>query len=116
MHARFPFSDPDRLSRLSVVSAIGLCQLVAFGTSLYLLTALAVPISKDTGWSLAWVVGGYSIGVLISAAISPIAGRYISAGYGHFVLAASSLFFAGGLFGLSVSGNLTAYSAAWVVI
>ncbi|WP_229807784.1 MFS transporter [Asticcacaulis endophyticus] len=116
MRVPLPFSDPDGLSRLITVSGVGLCQLIAFGTSLYLLTTLAVPIAADTGWPLAWVVGGYSIGVLTSAAISPLAGRYISAGYGHFVLAASAVLFAAGLVGVSQSGSLLVYCVAWIVV
>lgn len=108
--------DNDRIHRLSVVSGIGLCQLIAFGTSLYLLTALAAPIVRDTGWSLGWVVGGYSIGVLVSAVIAPMAGRYIGAGYGHYVLAASSLLFASGLLAISFSGNLVIYVFAWLAM
>src|SRR5699024_5064082 len=63
--------------RWLAVSALGLCQLIAFGTSLYLLTVLAAVIVRDTHWPLGWVVGGYSLGVLISAVVAPIAGRYI---------------------------------------
>ncbi|MDC7674742.1 MFS transporter [Asticcacaulis machinosus] len=108
--------QPDRIHRFTVVSGVGLCQLIAFGTSLYLLTVLAVPIVRDTGWSLGWVVGGYSIGVLVSAAIAPLAGRYIGAGYGHYVLAASSLLFASGLATVSLSEHLIIYVAAWAVM
>ncbi|MBW8881828.1 MAG: hypothetical protein JF615_10540 [Asticcacaulis sp.] len=68
------------LRRLTVVSAVGLGQLIAFGTSLYLLTTLAQPIVAETGWPLAWVVGGYSAGVLVAATVSALAGRYVGAG------------------------------------
>lgn len=37
--------------RLKIVLALGAGQLVAFGTFLYLLTALSKPIVADTGWS-----------------------------------------------------------------
>lgn len=104
------------LRRLTVVSGVGLCQLIAFGTSLYLLTALSGPIVADTGWSLAWVVGGYSAGVLVSAGVSAVAGRYIGAGWGHRVLAISSVLFALGLGVMALARNLPIYVAGWVIM
>lgn len=102
--------------RLKVVSALGVGQLIAFGTSLYLLTALSKPIVADTGWNFAWVVGGYSIGTLVSATVSALAGRYVGAGQGRLVLSASALLFAAGLTLIAVSQNLIMYVAAWGVM
>ncbi len=102
--------------RLTVVSALGLSQLIAFGTSLYLLTALSGPIGKETGWSLGWVVGGYSVGTMISATVSALAGRYVGAGQGRFVLCISSVLFAFGLTLITCAPNLGVYMLAWVVM
>ena len=102
--------------RLRIISALGLCQLVAFGTSLYLLTILAPAIVRDTGWPLAWVVGGYSVGVLVSAAVAPMAGRYVGAGRGRLVLAASSIAFAAGLGLMAVSRYLPLFLLAWTIM
>jgi hypothetical protein len=102
--------------RLKAVSALGISQLIAFGTSLYLLTALSKPIVADTGWNFAWVVGGYSIGTLVSATVSAQAGRYVGAGQGRMVLSISSLLFATGLVLIAVSQNLVMYVAAWAVM
>jgi len=52
-------------------------QLIAFGTSLYLLAVLAEPIRVATGWGLPMITGGLSIGVLAGAIISPLVGRRI---------------------------------------
>ena len=102
--------------RFKVVSALGAGQLVAFGTSLYLLTALSKPIVADTGWNYAWVVGGYSIGTLVSATVSSSAGRYVGAGQGRLVLSLSALLFAAGLALIAISPNLVMYVAAWGVM
>ncbi len=102
--------------RLTIVSALGLSQLIAFGTSLYLLTALSGPIVGETGWSLGWVVGGYSIGTLISATVSALAGRYVGAGQGRFVLCISSVLFALGLILIACAPNLIVYMLAWIVM
>ncbi|ESQ89544.1 hypothetical protein ABAC460_11755 [Asticcacaulis sp. AC460] len=102
--------------RLTVVSGLGLGQLIAFGTSLYLLTALSAPIVADTGWPLEWVVGGYSLGILVSAAVSVVVGRYVGAGWGHRVLAFSSLVFATGLAVVAAAPNLWVYVAGWCLM
>ncbi|WP_443747443.1 hypothetical protein [Asticcacaulis solisilvae] len=102
--------------RLRIVSALGLGQLIAFGTSLYLLTSLARPIARDTHWDLAWIVGGYSIGTLVSATVSAQSGRFVGAGQGRLVLCLSALLFAAGLGLVAISPNLPIYCLAWAVI
>ncbi|HST95862.1 MAG TPA: MFS transporter, partial [Microvirga sp.] len=44
-----------------VISALGVTQILAWGSSFYLPAVLAQPIAADTGWSLGWVVGGLSV-------------------------------------------------------
>ncbi|EGF90626.1 major Facilitator Superfamily protein [Asticcacaulis biprosthecium C19] len=104
------------IRRLTVVSGLGLGQMIAFGTSLYLLTALSGPIVADTGWRLEWVVGGYSLGILVSAAASVVVGRYVGAGWGHRVLAVSSVLFAMGLGIMAVAPALWLYVAGWCLM
>lgn len=104
------------VKRLTVVSFIGFCQLMAFGSSLYLLTVLAAPIVNETHWHLSWVVGGYSVAVLTSAVMSPLFGRYVGAGQGHLVLAASSGLFTCGLLLMASAHSLIVYGLAWAVM
>ncbi|WP_261402703.1 hypothetical protein [Chenggangzhangella methanolivorans] len=52
---------------------------------------LATPISADTGWPLAWVVGGGSIGLLCSGIAAPFVGRMIDGFGGRQTMAAGSL-------------------------
>ena len=102
--------------RWVVASGVGLVQMLAFGTSLYLLTVLSQPIRADTGWPLAWIIGGMSTGQLAGAAVAPRVGRWIKRHGGRPALSVSSLLFAGGLAVLAVSPNLPVYFAGWVVI
>jgi hypothetical protein len=76
----------------------------------------AGPIVADTGWSLGWVVGGTSVGLLVAGLISPQVGRIIDLHGGRPVLLASSLFYAAGLLGIGLSPALPAYLFAWVVL
>ncbi|MEA2780573.1 MAG: hypothetical protein QOK29_2117, partial [Rhodospirillaceae bacterium] len=60
--------------RAVVVTALGLAQILAWGSSYYLLAVLAKPIAGDTGWPLPWVVGGLSLGLLVAGLVSPRVG------------------------------------------
>lgn len=99
-----------------VVSALGLTQIMAWGTSYYLLAVLAAPIAADTGWPLPWVVGGLSCALIAAGIASPWVGRTIQRHGGGPVLAASSLLLAIGLAGVGLAVSLPAYLASWAVI
>src|SRR4051794_12021491 len=103
-------------SRPVVVTALGIAQILAWGSSFYFPAVLAEPIVADTGWSLGWVVGGLSIGLLVAGLIAPRVGSIIERRGGRPVLAASSLLYAAGLAGIGLAPTLAVYLAAWVVL
>jgi len=103
-------------SRAVIISALGVTQIFAWGTSYYLPAVLAAPIVADTGWSLAWVVGGLSLGLLTAGVISPWVGRAIALRGGRPVLAVSAGLLAIGLLALALAHSLPAFLAAWLVI
>lgn len=104
------------LDRRVVITALGIAQILAWGTSFYFPAVFAEPIVSDTGWSLGWVVGGTSIGLLVAGLISPQVGRVIDRHGGRPVLLASSLFYAAGLIGVGVAPALPVYLLAWALI
>jgi predicted MFS family arabinose efflux permease len=95
---------------------LGIGQILAWGTSFYFPAVFAEPILHETGWSLGWIVGGTSIGLLVAGLISPQVGRVIDRHGGRPVLLASSLFYAAGLIGVGLAPILPVYLAAWVLI
>lgn len=104
------------VDRRLVVSALGVGQILAWGTSFYFPAVFATAIVVDTGWSFGLVVSGTSIGLLVAGLISPKVGGIIARSGGRPVLLASSLFFAAGLVGAGLAPNLPAFLASWVVI
>jgi MFS family permease len=102
--------------RRVVISALGIAQILAWGTSFYFPAVFAEPIVHDTGWSLGWVVGGTSIGLLVAGLISPQVGRIIDVRGGRPVILASSLFYSAGLLGVGLAPALPFYLLAWVLI
>lgn len=101
---------------LAVISAIGLGQILSWGSTYYLPAVLAVPIAEDTGWSLGWLFGALSIGLVASGLVSPRVGRLIHRRGGRPVLAAAAALIAVGQAGLWFAPNLPIFVAAWVVI
>ena len=104
------------LDRRVVITALGIAQILAWGTSFYFPAVFAEPIASETGWSLGLVVGGTSIGLLTAGLISPQVGRIIDVHGGRPVLLASSLFYAAGLALVGVSHALPVYLSGWVLI
>ena len=109
-------ADARPLDRRLVITALGIAQILAWGTSFYFPAVFAEPIVKETGWSLGFVVGGTSIGLLTAGLISPQVGRIIDVRGGRPVLLASSLFYAAGLALVGLSHALPVYLLAWVLI
>jgi hypothetical protein len=109
-------ADARPLDRRVVITALGIAQILAWGTSFYFPAVFAEPIVAETGWSLGYVVGGTSIGLLTAGLISPQVGRIIDVHGGRPVLLASSLFYAAGLALVGISPVLPIYLAGWVLI
>ncbi len=98
------------------VAGLGVTQVLSWGSTYYLLAALAAPIAADRDWALTWVVGGFSVGMLVAAFVSPRMGRTVDRRGGRLVLATGSIMLACGLAGLAVAEHLVVYLGAWVVI
>ncbi|MFY9688167.1 MAG: MFS transporter [Pseudolabrys sp.] len=104
------------IDRRVVITALGIGQILAWGTSFYFPAVFAEPIVAETGWSLGYVVAGTSLGLLVAGLISPQVGRIIDRRGGRPVLLASSLCYAAGLAGIGAAPALPVYLAAWVLL
>jgi MFS family permease len=105
--------QPDRRV---ILTALGLTQIMAWGSSYYLPAVLAEPIARETQWPLRWVVGGLSIGLVVAALVSPHVGKAIEKRGGRLVLAISAAMLGLGQIGLATAPNLAAYVASWLII
>ena len=98
------------------VSVLGVTQIIAWGTIFYSPVLTAPLIVAETGWSLSFTLGGFSLGLLIAGLVSPLVGRSIDRHGGHVVMAIGALVSALGLFGLAQVRNPAMYLAVWVVL
>jgi len=99
-----------------VITALGIGQILAWGTSFYFPAVFAAPIVAETGWSLGLVTGGTSVGLLVAGLISPQIGKLIDRHGGRPILLASSLFYAAGLASVGLAPALPVYLFGWVLI
>src|ERR1700684_1247027 len=104
------------MSRHAIISALGVTQILAWGSSYYLPAVLAAPIARDTGWPLTWIVGGLSFGVLVAALVSAHVGRAIERSGGRPVLALSAIAIGVGQIGLAAAPTLPFYITGWLIM
>ena len=110
------FIEQDKPDRRIVVAALGVTQILAWGSTFYLLGVLANPIALDTGWRYDWVISGVSVGLLTAGVIAPRVGRAIGEWGGRPVLALSALLLAAGLFLVGISQSIAWYLSAWLFV
>ncbi len=107
---------PSHLDRRIVITALGVAQILAWGTSFYFPAVFASAIVADTGWSLGLVVSGTSLGLLVAGLISPQVGKLIDRYGARPIILTSPVFYAVGLTGVGFAPNLPIYLVSWIVI
>ena len=108
--------DRESPDRRIVVAALGITQILAWGSTFYLLGVLANEIARNTGWSYDWVTSGVSIGLLVAGAVSPRVGRAISKWGGRSTLGISAILLAAGLLLLGSAQSIAWYLVAWLIL
>ncbi len=100
----------------TAIVALGITQIVAWGTTLYALGVLAGPIAADTGWSRSLVFSGLTIGLLASSFVSTTVGKAIDTKGARFVMSAGSVLCALSLLIVAAASNPIVYLAGWAVM
>jgi predicted MFS family arabinose efflux permease len=103
-------------SRTRVISALGISQTLAWASSYYLPAILAVPMARDLGVSTPTVFGAFSVALVVSALLGPLAGKTIDRLGGRPVLAGNSLVFAAGLMAMAFATGPAGLFAAWMIM
>lgn len=98
-----------------VIAALGVVQILTWGSSFYLLTVLAGPIAADTGWPLQWIVGSLCVGLLVAGLVSPKVGALIAARGGRPVLAGGCVLLACGLALLALAQGPIVFALGWCI-
>jgi MFS family permease len=102
--------------RSVVVSALGITQTLAWGSTYYLPAVFADPISVALNVPRVWFFGIFSAALLLSGLLGPLAGRIIDRHGGRDVLAATNLVFAGGLLALACASGPAGLVVGWTIL
>ena len=100
----------------AAIVALGITQIVAWGTTLYALGVLGKPIAADTGWSQSLVFGGLTVGLLVSGAVSASVGRFLDRRGGRATMSLGSILACVGLVLLALVESPYTYLAAWAFL
>ncbi len=103
-------------SQRKVVARLGTTQTLAWASSYYLPALLAVPLASELGLSVTSVFGAFTLALVISALVGPLAGRAIDELGGRKVLLGTNALFAAGLACLGLVQSEWQLWGAWALL
>jgi hypothetical protein len=98
------------------VLVLGVTQILAWGAIFYPPVLTLPLIAADRGWSITFVMAGFSLALLVAGLVSPLVGRLIDRHGGHRIMPVGSLLGALGLLGLAYAEHWLVYLAVWVLL
>lgn len=105
----------SRARRRALILGLSFTQMTAWGTSFYAPSVLGPALGAEIGVSPEVQFGGVTVMLLVSAALSPAAGRYIDRHGARGPAVLGSLLLAAGLVGIAFSAGPLSYLAWWVL-
>jgi predicted MFS family arabinose efflux permease len=98
-----------------VVTALGIAQIISWGTLFYPIAVLASAIRRDLALGDVAVFGSVTVGLFVSGLAAPAAGRLIDARGGRAVLAGGSVLAAAALATLALAQGLASLMAGFAL-
>lgn len=98
------------------VARLGCAQTLAWASTYYLPAMLAVPMARDLGVETSMVFAAFSLALIVSALLGPLAGRAIDRHGGRPVLVGTNLLFAASLAGMGMAQGPVGLFAAWALM
>ena len=98
-----------------LVSALGIAQIVSWGTLFYAIGVLGRAMQRDLGLTSLFVFGSFTAGLLVSGVLAPAAGRMVDARGGRVVLSAGSVLGAIAMAILAAAPNAPVMIIGWLV-
>jgi MFS family permease len=102
--------------RTRTVTCLGIAQTLAWASSYYLPAILATSMARDLGISTPLVFAGFSVALLVSAVLGPLAGKLIDRYGGRPILMLNSMVFALGLTTLAMAQGPMVMFVGWSLL
>jgi MFS family permease len=99
-----------------VVSTVGFGQLLAWGSSYYLVAVLGPKMATGIGIANVTVYAMFSAALLVSAVLGPYAGRKVDVHGGRVMLLTSNLLFASALATMALAPNAAVLLLGWLLM
>lgn len=98
------------------VLVLSLNQILSWGMLIYSPVLILPHLAADRGWSLAFCMAGFSLGMITSGLVAPRLGGLIDTRGGHLVMGPGALSAALGFAGLTLAFHPVLYFACWLLI
>ncbi len=98
-----------------LISALGIAQIVSWGTLFYAIGVLGKPMVQELGVSELFLFSSFTAGLLVSGTLAPAAGRMIDRKGGRFILSLGSLVAAAAMATLALAQHPAMMVAGWVL-
>jgi MFS family permease len=98
-----------------LVLALGVAQVVSWGSLFYSIGVLGPAMSRDVGVSEVYLFGAFTAGLLVSGAAAPLSGRLVDRRGGRFVLAIGSVLGAVAMGVLALATHPATLLFGWLV-
>ncbi|CDM55948.1 arsenite efflux MFS transporter ArsK [Rhizobium favelukesii] len=103
-------------SPVAAILALGLTQIIGYGTLYYSFSILAPDMARDLDWSSEWIFGALSVALLIGGLAAPTMGRWIDRFGAGRVMTAGSAIAAAALAACAFAPGKIAFVAALIAI
>ena len=101
---------------MQAILALGVTQIIGYGTTYYLLAVLGPNIARELNISQGLLLGGISLSFIAGSLLGPISGRYQDRNGSRVMMATGSLGLTTGLLILSQAHGVWSYYVGWIVI
>jgi MFS family permease len=98
-----------------VLAVLCATEITSWGILYYAFPVLAPDISRETGWSTAWVIAAFSVGQLVAALTGIPVGRWLDKRGPRSVMTAGSLLAVPALVAIATAQNLIWFTVAWML-
>lgn len=99
-----------------VITALGIGQIIGWGSTYYAIGALSPDIAAATGWSKTLIFGAFSASLVVSGAISAPVGRLFDRKGGRRLMPLGSLLCAVGCAVIGLVPTIAGYIAGWLIL